>query len=144
MDRKKRPYIGVGIIVLKSGKILLGKRKNSHGEGSWQFPGGHLEFNESIEACARREVFEETGIHIKNLRLGPYTNDIFTKDNKHYVTLYVIADYDRGKLFLKEPNKCEKWDWFSWNDLPHPRFIPIQNLLKSGFDPAFFESLSNV
>jgi len=63
----KKPKVGVGIIVIKDNKVLLGKRKNSHGEGSWCFPGGHLEFNESLENCAKREVLEETGIEIKNI-----------------------------------------------------------------------------
>ena len=39
---ENRPKIGVGIIVIKDGKILFGKRKNAHNEGSWSFPGGHL------------------------------------------------------------------------------------------------------
>jgi 8-oxo-dGTP diphosphatase len=55
---EKRPAVGVAAIVTKNGKVLLGKRKGAHGEGSWAFPGGHLEFNESIEDCAKREVFE--------------------------------------------------------------------------------------
>jgi 8-oxo-dGTP diphosphatase len=41
---EKRPKVGVGIIVLQEGKVLLGKRKNSHGEGTWAFGGGHLEW----------------------------------------------------------------------------------------------------
>jgi len=44
-----RPYIGVGVCVVKDGKVLLGKRQNAHGDGCWCFPGGHLEFKESIE-----------------------------------------------------------------------------------------------
>ena len=43
---KKFPRVGIGVIIRKDNKILLGKRKNAHGEGSWCFPGGHLEFNE--------------------------------------------------------------------------------------------------
>ena len=117
---KERPKIGVGVCVIKDGKVLFGKRKNAHGEGSWCFPGGHLELNESIEDCARREVLEETGLSIKNLRFGPYTNDIFENENKHYVTLFVIADYDSGELKLMEPEKCEKWDWFKWEEAPKP------------------------
>ena len=66
-----RPLIGIAVIVVKDNRVLLGKRKNAHGAGSWAFPGGHLEFNEFIEACAVREVFEETGLKIKNLRFGP-------------------------------------------------------------------------
>jgi 8-oxo-dGTP diphosphatase len=127
---KNRPKVGVGVIVIKDGKILLGKRKNAHGEGSWCFPGGHLEFNEGIEDCAIREVKEETGISIKNIRKGPFTNDIFRKEEKHYVTLYVISDYAYGKVKVMEKDKCEKWEWFELNKLPKPLFLPIQNLLK--------------
>jgi 8-oxo-dGTP diphosphatase len=130
-----RPLIGVAAIVIKDNKVLLGKRKNAHGAGTWAFPGGHLEYKESIEACAKREVFEETGIHIKNIRYGTFTNDIFPKDQKHYVTLFVISEYDEGDLELKEPEKCEKWDWFLWNELPEPKFLPLDNLLKQGFMP---------
>ena len=104
----RRPLIGVAVIVMKENQVLLGKRKNAHGAGTWAFPGGHLEFNESIEACAKRELFEETGIHIKNIRYGTFTNDIFREDQKHYVTLFVISEYDEGDLELKEPEKCEK------------------------------------
>ncbi len=125
-----RPLIGVAAIVIKDNKVLLGKRKKAHGAGTWAFPGGHLEYKESIEACAKREVFEETGIHIKNIRCGTFTNDIFPKDQKHYVTLFVISEYDTGVLELKEPEKCEKWDWFHWNELPEPKFLPLENLLK--------------
>ena len=135
LSSANRPFIGVGVIVRKDGDILLGKRKNAHGAGGWQFPGGHLEYGESIEACAIREVFEETGLSIKNLRIGPYTNDIFETEGRHYVTLYVISDYDSGEISLKEPDKCEAWDWFSWEVLPFPRFLPITNLLKQGFNP---------
>jgi len=130
---KQRPYVGVAVIVIKDGKILLGKRKNSHGSGTWHFPGGHLEFNESIEACARREVFEETGLKIKNIRLGPYTNDMFEEEQKHYITLFAISEYDSGALELKEPEKCDAWDWFDWTQRPEPLFLSIQNFLKLNF-----------
>jgi len=131
---KNRPLIGVAVIVKKDGKVLLGKRKNAHGDGTWALPGGHLEFNETIEACAEREVFEETGLDIKNVRYGAYTNDIFTNEQKHYVTLFVTAEFSHGKLELKEPHKCEHWDWFSWDDLPKPKFLSLENLLKQGFE----------
>lgn len=130
---EKRPYIGVAVIVVREGRVLLGKRKNSHGSGTWQFPGGHLEYGESIEECARRELQEETGLTIDELRMGPFTNDFFEKERKHYVTLFVIADQARGTPRVMEPDKCERWDWFPWNQLPRPRFLPIVNLLKQNF-----------
>jgi len=133
MDNK--PKVGVGVIVIKNNKVLFGKRKGAHGEGSWSFPGGNLEFNEELEDCAKREVLEETGVHIKNIRLGTFTNYIFKKEGKHYITLYLVSDYDSGDLSVKEPDKCEKWGWFEWDNLPQPLFIPIQNLLKQNYNP---------
>lgn len=127
---KQRPLVGVAVVVCKDHQFLLGKRKNSHGAGCWQFPGGHLEFNESIEACAAREILEETGITIKNLRLTTFTNDIFKQEHKHYVTLFVLADYDAGIVQVKEPDKCDEWGWFSPEDLPSPLFLPILNLFE--------------
>jgi 8-oxo-dGTP diphosphatase len=128
-----RPLVGVAVIVVKENRVLLGKRKNAHGDGTWAFPGGHLEFKESIEDCAAREVFEETGIRIKNLRHGPYTNDFFQTEGKHYVTLFVIAEYDSGDPTVKEPGKCARWEWSEWPPALHPHFLPIKNLLKQNF-----------
>ena len=133
INRDKRPLVGIAVIVIKDNRVLLGKRKNAHGSGTWAFPGGHLEFNEAIEDGAKREVSEETGIQIKNLRYGPYTNDIFTDEEKHYVTLFVIADYDSGTPTVKEPHKCEKWGWFQWPPDVRPCFLPLTNLLKLNF-----------
>lgn len=92
-----------------------------------------MELNESIEDCAKREVFEETVLSIKNLHRATFTNDIFEKEKKHYVTLFVLSEYDSGKLQLKEPDKCEKWDWFNWNKFPEPLFLSLKNLLDQGF-----------
>ena len=67
---ESRPLVGVGVIIIKEGKILLAERKGSHGQNTWASAGGHLVFGESLEECARREVLEEFGIHIqKSLRL---------------------------------------------------------------------------
>ncbi len=132
---ENRPKVGVGVIIIKDGKVLLGKRKNAHGDGTWSFPGGHLEFGESIETCAEREVLEEVGIKIRNLRIGTYTNDVFDKENKHYITLYVIAEHASGEPRAMEPEKCERWEWFEFGKLPKPLFLPLQNLIKQGFRP---------
>lgn len=130
-----RPKVGVGVIVLRENKVLLGKRLNSHGSHTWNFPGGHLEYQEEIFNCATREVKEETGLNITNLELGPYTNDIFLKDNKHYITLFVIAHASTGEPQVMEPEKCVSWQWFTWDHLPKPLFLPITNLLKQNYDP---------
>jgi 8-oxo-dGTP diphosphatase len=132
---EKHPRVGVGVIVVKGNKVLLGKRKNAHGGGTWSFGGGHLEFNESLEECAKREILEETGLQVKNIRLGTITNDVFRKEEKHYVTIFMIAEHASGEPQNKEPDRLEKWEWFEWNNLPRPLFLPIENLLKTSFNP---------
>ncbi len=130
-----RPGVGIGVIVLRDNMVLLGKRKAAHGAGTWQFPGGHLELGESMEECARREVLEETGMRIMNIRFATATNDMFKEEGKHYITLSMLADWDSGEPSVMEPEKSESWQWFRWEELPEPLFLPIQNLLKQGFMP---------
>jgi 8-oxo-dGTP diphosphatase len=126
--------VGMGVIVFRDGRVLLGRRKSSHGTGTWHMPGGHLEFGESLEGCARREVLEETGLNIKNPRFAAVTNDMF-EEGKHYITLFMLSEWESGEPMVMEPEKAESWEWFSWDNLPEPLFLPMQNLLKQGFRP---------
>ncbi|HAB98411.1 MAG TPA: DNA mismatch repair protein MutT [Parachlamydiales bacterium] len=124
-----RPKVGVGVIVFREGKILLGKRKGSHVEGAWATPGGHLEFGETVEECACRELLEETGLKALSWRLGPWVNDVM-EQTKHYVTLFVFVDEVEGDVQLLEPDKCEGWQWFAPHSIPSPLFPSVQSLMK--------------
>jgi 8-oxo-dGTP diphosphatase len=64
------------VFLVKGQKILLGKRLGKIGNGQWWCPGGHLEFGESVVAGMKREVLEETGIHLDSVILGPYTEEL--------------------------------------------------------------------
>ncbi|MEZ8824576.1 NUDIX hydrolase [Vibrio sp. 10N.261.55.A7] len=128
--------VGVAAVILRDGKVLLGERMGSHGANTWATPGGHLELGESIEACAKRETLEETGLVVESFRKLGFTNDIFDQENKHYVTLFVVASQSSGEPMIMEPNKCKQWKWFELNDLPEPLFLPLTNLLKESKDLA--------
>ncbi len=130
---QKVPRIGVGVFVFKDGKFLMGKRMGSNGEGSWSVPGGHLEFGESFEETAMREVFEETGLVVQNVRFGAVTNDYFKDEDKHYVTVWMLSDYKSGDATIMEPDKFVDQEWFSFETLPSPLFLPWNQLLKSEF-----------
>ncbi|HTQ44147.1 MAG TPA: NUDIX hydrolase [Polyangiaceae bacterium] len=122
--------VGVAVVLRRrDGAVLMGLRKGSHGAGTWSFPGGHLELGESVAACAARELREETGIEIepRATRKLTFTNDVFEAEGKHYVTLYVEADWTGREPRLLEPNKCEGWRWCT--SPPGPLFLPIRNLL---------------
>ncbi len=133
MESKSTPQVGVGVLIIEEGRVLLGKRRGSHGAGTWSAPGGHLEFGESVEDCARREVLEETNLLLKNLRPGPYTNTVFEAEQKHYVTVFVLAAPAGGVLKTMEPEKCEGWVWCDWSALPKPLFAPLAELRSRGF-----------
>ena len=120
-----RPVIGVGVLVWRDEQLLLGKRLVNGRQNCWQFPGGHLENGESVIDCARREVREETSLKIKNPQHLGFTDTSFTSGARQYITLLVSGDYDSGEVKNMEPDKCERWQWFDYRQLPEPLFEPI-------------------
>lgn len=133
---KPRPAIGVGVLVWHENKLLLGQRLRPGAQSCWQFPGGHLEYAESVLDCAHREVLEETGLEIHQLKTVGYTEDVFSAARRHYITLYVSARLLCGEPVVKEPEKCACWQWFFPAQLPAPLFTPISNLMKTHPDLA--------
>ncbi|KAE8413395.1 NUDIX hydrolase domain-like protein [Aspergillus pseudocaelatus] len=116
----QEPRVGIGAFILnKKGEVLLGKRKGSHGAGTWALAGGHLEFGETFENCAEREVLEETGLTIRNVQFLTATNNVMLDENKHYVTVFVSGDIygDVLEPELMEPEKCEAWEWVAWEEI---------------------------
>lgn len=108
-------------MILKEGKVLLGKRKGSHGEGEYAFPGGHLEYMESFEDCAKREISEECGINVKNIQFQFLAN-VTKYVPKHYVHIGLLADWSDGEPKVLEPDKLESWNWYELDNLPQPLF----------------------
>jgi len=116
--------IGVGVMVWKDGKVLLGKRKSYPGIGEYAWPGGKMEYMESVVGCAKREVMEETGIEIENVRFLRLSN---LKDYppRHYLDLALVADWKSGEPKVMEPDKTEDWGWYGPDNLPSPLFATL-------------------
>ena len=121
MSEEQITKVGVGVMILKDGKVLLGKRRNSHGAGEYAFTGGHLEYMESFEDCAKRETREECGIEIKNIRFNCVSN-VTSHKPKHYVHIGLVADWESGEPTVLEPEKRESWGWYDMSNLPEPLF----------------------
>ncbi len=129
----KHTRVGIAVFVFKDGKFLMMKRKGSHGDGTWSVPGGHLDYGESFADTARREVLEELGVEIDDIRFGAVTNDYFKKENKHYVTIWLLSRLKSGEPVILEPEKCTEMGWFDFDSLPRPLFLPWEELLRSEF-----------
>jgi 8-oxo-dGTP diphosphatase len=126
---EKRPLVGVGVMILKDDKVLMTRRKGAHGEGEYAYPGGHLEFGESFEDCARREALEEAGVEVKNVRFLRLDN-VTKYKGKHYVDIALAADWKSGEARVLEPDRTEDWQWYSLDNLPQPLF----EFCKTAFD----------
>lgn len=79
----QRPETCVGVAALCSGSLLLIQRGRGAGVGSWSIPGGRVEFGETLEQAARRELREETGVDAGPLRYLGHVERI--SDQWHYV-----------------------------------------------------------
>lgn len=112
--------------------VLLGRRKGSHGAGTWAFPGGHIEYGESPQETAIRELKEELGPQcvFTDLRVNsitPFDSTVFAEE-KHYITLFYEAVLVEGEPKLIEPHKCEGWEWFDTRRLPQPLFGALKSV----------------
>ena len=130
-DKAERPRVGIGVMIWKDGKILIGKRRVSHGKGEYAWPGGHLEYMESFEQCAKREVKEEADIEIENVRFVRLLN-MKNYPPRHYVDIGLAADWKSGVPKVMETDKCESWDWYDPENLPAPLFAAL---------PYYFEAV---
>lgn len=125
---------GVGVILVRRDAVLFGLRRGSHGGATWSFPGGHVDGEESAEACALRELEEETGLKAVNPRVVGESEDVFP-EGLRYRTVFVRVDWAGGEPDLREPAACERWRWFAWDDPPEPLFLPVASLRATGFRP---------
>lgn len=130
MKDEKIIRVGVGVMVMKDGKVLIGRRKGAHGSGEYAWPGGHIEYMESFEQCAKREVMEEANIEIKNVRFLRLSN-LKNYAPKHYVDIGLVADWESGEPKVMEPEKREDWFWCDLDKLPTPLFATIPSYLEA-------------
>lgn len=129
-DKDKNPKACVGVMIFKDGKVLVGKRHGRHGEDEYAFTGGHIEYMQSFEDCARQETMEEAGIKIKNIKFLCLAN----RDDyppRHEIFVGVTADWEEGEPRTDENERVGDWGWYDLDDLPKPLFKLAQLMVDS-------------
>lgn len=138
---------GFGVLIMKDNKILFGKRHDDpekassdlHGEGTWTMPGGKMDFGETFEFGAAREVLEETGLVInkEKLQVVSVTNDV--AGDAHYITIGFLAPEVEGEPQVLEPDEITEWKWFALDELPSPMYKSSEKLLNNYLDKTIYK-----
>ncbi|MGB6720251.1 MAG: NUDIX hydrolase [Terracidiphilus sp.] len=135
------PLVGVGAVVVESGRVLLVRRGREPLKGHWTLPGGLLEVGESLSAGVVREVQEETGLQVEPLELVELLDRIHRQgDRVRYH--YVIADYlcrvTGGSLRAASDAEAVRWvERAEWNSHSALALDPVTVLvIEKGWQQA--------
>jgi len=144
MSEQPKIGVGFGVMILKDNKILLGKRHEDpekassllNGAGTWTMPGGKLHFGETFEAGAKREVLEETGIVLDEVKVICVNQDM--TESAHFVTIGLLAETFSGEVKVMEPDEITEWQWFDLSALPTPLYFPSAKVLENYKQQKFY------
>ena len=124
-----RPLVGVGVVFLRGDAVFLAQRRGELGGATWGSAGGHLEFGESLEDCARREAREELGLAVGALQFLCVANIVAY--GRHYLDVEFLGDIGPQEPRLREPDKFVRSGWFPLAQPPQPLFKAMEYALES-------------
>lgn len=121
--RRGIDYIGVGVGAIirdDGGRLFLAQRgpKAQNERGLWEFPGGAVEFGETLRDALAREIYEEYGIVIRVEDLLTVTDHILPDERQHWVSPSFICRILEGTPTIREPEKCSAIGWFAPDEMP--------------------------
>lgn len=108
---QSRPQLAVSAGIFRDGKILLVRRARDPARGVYTFPGGRVEFGESLHEAVAREIREETGLSIAIAGLVGYREALppRTGGHGHFVILPFAAHWVAGAVTLNDELDDARW-----------------------------------
>jgi 8-oxo-dGTP diphosphatase len=125
---ERGPFIAVGAIVVREGRLLLVRRGNEPAKGLWSLPGGRLEAGELLSSAVAREVREETGLEVET---GELAGVFEVPGEPHYVVLDFIASAPGDD------------DPVASGDADDARWVELDKIGELECTPRFVETLSS-
>jgi 8-oxo-dGTP diphosphatase len=135
MEATDEKFVGVMVLVLnkKKDKALFGKRINCFAAGKYGIPGGRTHTNEKFDVSARRELKEETGLTAQKIEYFGVVRDVYSDHT--FVHFAYLCNRYKGEVKTMEKDKCEGWEWFTFNKLPKNTFLPHKAALDMYLNP---------
>jgi 8-oxo-dGTP diphosphatase len=144
MADKPKVGVGFGVMLLRNNQVLLGRRHDDpekadsqlNGAGKWTMPGGKLDFGETFETGAEREVSEETSIKVEQAEVICVNQDIV--EGAHFVTIGLVCRQFSGEPQVMEPDEITEWKWFDLDNLPSPLYFPSAKIFENYSSKKFY------
>ena len=115
----ERPFVGVGVVVLRGDEVLLVQRGKAPNKGQWSIPGGKQRLGETVMQAVHRELLEETGVKIKQAALLDVVDVIMQDDNGKIQYHYTLVDYQAEWLSgeCRSGDDADAVKWVSFDEL---------------------------
>jgi ADP-ribose pyrophosphatase YjhB (NUDIX family) len=114
-----RPFVGVGVVVLRGDEVLLVQRGKAPNKGQWSIPGGKQRLGETVMQAVHRELLEETAVKIKQAALLDVVDVIMQDDNGKIQYHYTLVDYQAEWLSgeCRAGDDADAVKWVSFDEL---------------------------
>ena len=115
----ERPFVGVGVVVLRGNEVLLIQRGKAPNKGQWSIPGGKQRLGETIVQTVHRELLEETRVKIKQPALLDVVDVIMPDDKGEIQYHYTLVDYQAEWLSgeCRSGDDADAVKWVSFDEL---------------------------
>lgn len=125
------PKVAVAVCILHDDRLLLIRRGIEPMRGYWAMPAGFMDYDEDPASAARREVLEETGLHV---HIDSLLEVIYTPDDGGLADIVIVYAASINGGTLQADDDADDVAWFGKADVPEVAFLPTQTIVRRWLD----------